>query len=515
MRKSGILMHISSLPSSYGIGKFGKSAYKFVDFLEQCKIGLWQILPLSPTSYGDSPYQSFSAFAGNPYFIDFEILEADGLLLKSDYLSIDWEKDPRKVDYEFLYDHVYETLRKAFAKFRPNQEYAVFELRTREWLDDYALFMALKFQNKGLPWYKWSKNLAFTKNEAIDKAKKSLSSEIKFHKFVQYCFYRQWKNLKNYANSKGIQIVGDIPIYVAYDSVEVWKTPELFCLDNNKYPIAVAGCPPDSFSPSGQLWGNPLYDWRFHQRSDYEWWIKRLRQATDIYDIVRIDHFRGFESYYSVPFGNQTAEMGIWQKGPDIELFAKAERALGKLNIIAEDLGFITPEVQRLLDRAGYPGMKVMQFAFSNPKNGYFPHNYTTTNCIAYTGTHDNDTLAGWYKTLDENTLNFCKAYLHVKNDSEIPYEMIRLAWSSIADSAIAQFQDFTGQGSEARMNIPSTTCNNWTYRACESDFTTELKEKILMLNILYNRCNRIIPKQERADINEQTEFIKGFRSAT
>ena len=512
MRKSGILMHISSLPSSYGIGKLGINAYKFVDFLEECRIGLWQILPLSPTSYGDSPYQSFSAFAGNPYFIDFELLESEGLLVKPDYMSIEWEKDSGKIDYEFLYNNVFNVLGKAFARFKPTQEYAVFELSSREWLDDFAMFMALKFHNNGLPWYKWPLSLAMARNEAIDRVKKTMSDEIKFHKFVQFCFFKQWRRLKNYANNKGVQIVGDIPIYVAYDSVEVWKTPELFCLDENRSPIAVAGCPPDPFSLTGQLWGNPLYDWKYHRRSDYEWWTKRLKQATDTYDIVRIDHFRGFESYYSIPYGNETAEIGIWQKGPDIELFRQVEKVLGKLNIIAEDLGFITPEVQKLLDKAGYPGMKVLQFGFSNPRNNYLPHNFTSSNCIAYTGTHDNDTLKGWTKSLDENTLNFCKAYLNVKNADEIPNEMIRRAWSSIAFAAIAQFQDFVGEDSDKRMNTPSTISDNWKYRTKASDFTKELKEQIIMLNILYNRCTRIIPKQERIDLNEQAEFPNGFR---
>lgn len=515
MRKSGILMHISSLPSKYGIGKMGIEAYKFVDFLEECRIGLWQILPLSPTSYGDSPYQSFSAFAGNPYFIDFEMLEADGLLLKSEYANIEWEQNPYKVDYEFLYNNVYNVLQKAFVRFKPTQEYKLFEMISRDWLDDYALFMSLKFYYKGTPWYMWPKNIAMYQNEAVDSAKKRLADEIKFQKFIQFCFSRQWQKLKKYANDKGISIIGDIPIYISHDSVEVWKMPELFCLDENKRPIAVAGCPPDVFSPTGQLWGNPLYDWKYHQRTDYDWWIKRLKNASETYDIIRIDHFRGFESFYCIPYGNETAEVGIWQKGPNAELFKKAESVLGRLNVIAENLGFITPEVQRMLDKTGYPGMKVLEFGFSDPQNEYLPHNFTDTANYSYTGTHDNDTLTGWYKSLDEQSLKFCKAYLNVKKNEEIPDAMLRTIWSGISDAAIAQFQDFIGADTGCRMNTPSTLSGNWTYRAKKTDFTKELKEKILMLNILYNRCANKTIKTERADLNEQTDFSDRFKSST
>ncbi|MBE6853511.1 MAG: 4-alpha-glucanotransferase [Ruminococcus sp.] len=515
MRKSGILLHISSLPSEYGIGKMGAQAYKFVDFLDECQIGLWQILPLSPTSYGDSPYQSFSAFAGNPYFIDFEILEAGGLLHRSEYANIKWEQNPDTIDYEFLYNNVYDVLKKAYARFRPSQSYKLFELVSRDWLDDYALFMSLKSYYKGEPWYKWPENIAMAENEAVDYAKDILKDEIKFHKFIQFCFYQQWNQLKKYANQKGISIIGDIPIYVSHDSAEVWKMPELFCLDEQKTPIAVAGCPPDCFSPTGQLWGNPLYDWRYHKRTEFDWWIKRLKNASETYDIIRIDHFRGFESFYCIPYGNETAEVGIWQKGPDADIFKKAEAVLGKLNIIAENLGFITPEVQRMLDKTGYPGMKVVEFAFSDSENEYFPHNFTTTHCYSYTGTHDNDTLVGWYKSLDKASLEFCRDYLNVKYDNEIPDAMLRTVWSGISEAAIAQFQDVIGADTECRMNTPSTFSGNWKYRAQKSDFTKELKEKLLKLNTLYNRCSKPIKKTERIDFNEQAEFSEGFKRRT
>lgn len=508
MRKSGILLHVSSLPSEYGIGKFGKEAYRFTDFLEECRVSLWQILPLSPTSYGDSPYQSFSAFAGNPYFIDFELLEEDGLLEKKDYTSVNWERNPDSVDYEFLYKNVYNVLRKAFERFSPTPEYRLFEMISRDWLDDYALFMSLKFHFDGAPWYKWPSELAKAEKDAVDKAKKQFEKDIKFHKFIQYIFHTQWKKLKQYANEKGISIVGDIPIYVSYDSVEVWKTPEMFDLDENKTPVAVAGCPPDCFSPTGQLWGNPLYNWKYHRETGYEWWIKRIKNASEIYDTIRIDHFRGFESYYSIPYGNETAEVGIWQKGPNSELFEKAEEELGSLSIIAENLGFITPEVQEMLDRCGYPGMKVVEFGFSDGENDYLPHNFTDTNSYSYTGTHDNDTLTGWYRSLDEETLEFCMDYLNVKKETDIPDAMLRLVWSGVSEAAVAQLQDFTGEDASCRMNTPSTLSGNWVYRAKKEYFSDELKEKILKLNILYNRCGAQAAKEdERIEENEQTDI--------
>lgn len=502
MRKSGILMHISSLPSKYGIGKLGKQAYKFIDFLAETRTGLWQILPLSPTSYGDSPYQSFSAFAGNPYFIDFEILEEEGLLESEDYKDIDWEHSSGIIDYEFLYKNVYDVLKKAFARFIPDQYYKLFLFKNRDWLDDYALFMAIKFHYNGMPWYKWPESIAMCDEKAIEQASAMLSEDIEFFKFIQYMFRKQWDKIKDYANNKNIRIIGDIPIYVSHDSVEVWRNPELFFLDKEKQPVAVAGCPPDIFSPTGQLWGNPLYNWKYHKKTDYEWWIRRLKNASETYDIIRIDHFRGFESYYCIPYGNPTAEAGIWMKGPDSELFEKAEEELGKLDVIAENLGFITPEVQQMLDRTGYPGMKVVEFGFDGPENSYLPHNFTGTNDYIYTGTHDNDTLKGWYSSLDEKTLSFCKEYLNVKNDNEIADAVLRIVWSGISEAAVAQFQDFVGADTDCRMNTPSTLSGNWSYRTKESDFTEELKSKILRLNTLFNRCAEIAEEPETDEEN-------------
>lgn len=490
MRKSCILMHISSLPSSYGIGKLGQQAYAFVDFLRRCKVKCWQILPLSPTSYGDSPYQSFSINAGNPYFIDFDILQEEGLLERSDFALIEWETDCRRVDYSIIYNNCFDVLLKAYSRFKNTKSpsYRDFVSKNKYWLDDYALFMALKFKNDGKAWYEWDSELAMRNKDAILEAKKELKDEIGFFKFIQFKFYEQWFRLKNYANECGIEIIGDIPIYCAYDSVEAWSSPELFYFDKEKKPIDVAGCPPDIFSPTGQLWGNPLYNWEYHKKKGYSWWINRIGFASEVYDIVRIDHFRGFESYYAIPYGNETAEIGEWRKGPNSELFKLAEEKLGKLNIIAEDLGFITPEVRQMLDDVGYPGMKVLQFAFDNGKNDSLPHNFTTTNCFAYTGTHDNETLNGWIRKSSPKSVKFAKKYLGVKKVCDIPDAIIKSAWGSIAETAVAQIQDFLNSPPDSRMNTPSTLGSNWQFRTLRSDFSPALVKKIKKLNKMYNR---------------------------
>lgn len=490
MRKSCILMHISSLPSEYGIGKMGRHAFAFVDFLKSAGVKCWQILPLSPTSYGDSPYQSFSVNAGNPYFIDFEILEEDGLLERSEYASLTWESEPDKVDYALIYDLCFGVLRTAYERFKPSRfpDFKKFCDKNKNWLDEYALFMALKFQNHGKPWYEWESEISMHKPKAVAAAKQELKKEIGFHKFIQYQFSRQWYELKNYANECGIEIIGDIPIYCALDSVEAWSSPKLFCFDRKRRPIDVAGCPPDEFSPTGQLWGNPLYDWDYHKKTGYQWWINRIKTSSELYDIVRIDHFRGFESYYAIPFGSEDATVGEWRKGPNYELFRLAEEKLGKLNVIAEDLGFITPEVREMLDNCGYPGMKVLQFGFDNGENEHLPHNFRTVNCFAYTGTHDNDTLIGWVETLSPKSLKFAKKYLNVKKRSEIPMAVIRAAWSSVAEVASAQIQDFLKCDGGGRMNKPSTLGGNWQFRTKMSDFSQALAKKIKKLNKLYNR---------------------------
>lgn len=490
MRKSCILMHISSLPSEYGIGKMGRHAFEFVDFLKKAGVKCWQILPLSPTSYGDSPYQSFSVNAGNPYFIDFEILEGDGLLERDEFASIVWETSPDKVDYSVIWEHCYDVLRIAYSRFRAAKfpQYKKFCDANKQWLDEYALFMALKFKYDGKAWYEWESDISMHKPKAVSAAKKELKKDIGFYKFVQFEFSRQWQELKKYANDNGIEIIGDIPIYCALDSVEAWGNHKLFWFDKKHSPVAVAGCPPDDFSPTGQLWGNPLYDWEYHKKTGYQWWIDRIRTASELYDIVRIDHFRGFESYYTIPFGNEDATVGEWKKGPDYELFRLAEEKLGRLNIIAEDLGFITPEVREMLDKCGYPGMKVLQFGFSGGENEHLPHNFANTNCFAYTGTHDNETLSGWIAKMDAKSLKFAKKYLNVTKKREIAPAVIRAAWSSVAMVAAAQMQDFLDSPPDDRMNTPSTLGCNWQFRTQASDFTPALAKKIKKLNKIYNR---------------------------
>lgn len=490
MRKSCIILHISSLPSEYGIGKMGRHAFEFVDFLVKSGVKCWQILPLSPTSYGDSPYQSFSVNAGNPYFIDFEILEGDGLLEAEDYKEIVWETSPDKVDYALIYEKCFDVLRVAYSRFKASKfpAYRKFCDKNKSWLDEYALFMALKFQNGGKAWYEWEKDISMHRPKAVAECKKQLKKEIGFFKFLQFEFSRQWTELKKYANDKGIEIVGDIPIYCALDSVEAWSEHKLFMFDRKRRPVCVAGCPPDEFSPTGQLWGNPIYNWEYHEKTGFEWWINRIAAAAELYDIVRIDHFRGFESFYAIPYGNKDATVGEWMKGPNCPLFFAAEEKLGRLNIIAEDLGFITPEVREMLDLCGYPGMKVLQFGFSGGDNEHLPHNFTTTNCFAYTGTHDNETLNGWAAAMDKNSLKFAKKYLNVRKKSEIPMAVIRAAWGSIAEVAAAQMQDFLDSPKEDRMNTPSTLGNNWQFRTKSEQFTPQLAKKIKKLNKIYNR---------------------------
>lgn len=491
MRASGILMHISSLPGEYGIGKLGKPAYEFADFLKKSKQKYWQILPVSPTSYGDSPYQSFSVYAGNPYFIDFEILEEQGLLNAEDYKDINWGDDSQAVDYSLLYENVFQVLKIAYKNFikKTEIEYADFLKEQAHWIDNYGLFMALKFAHGGKAWTEWEEPLKMFDDLAIEKARKDYVEEIDFWRFVQYKYYEQWNNLKKYVNSLGIEIIGDIPIYVALDSVEVWTSPQYFLLDDEKNPIDVAGCPPDAFTELGQLWGNPLYRWDVMEKEDFKWWIDRISYAAKTYDVVRIDHFRGFESYYAIPFGMKDARIGEWRKGPDIKLFKQVKKQLGKQKIIAEDLGFITKDVAKLLNCSGFPGMKVLEFAFDpDGKSDYLPHNYKNSNNVCYTGTHDNDTIVGWVKSASRKELKFCRDYLGVKRNKDIPWGMIRLAWASVSDIAIAQIQDFLELGSDARMNVPSTLGGNWQWRCNKSSITDELAEKIAGVTVLYDR---------------------------
>ena len=491
MRKSGILLPISSLSSKYGIGTFSKEAYEFIDLLKETNQSLWQILPLGPTGYGDSPYQSFSTFAGNPYFIDLDQLVQEGLLTKEECESYDWGDSKKHVDYEKIYQSRFKILKIAYERsnIKEDGDYVDYCKENNWWLHDYALYMALKDSLNSKSWIEWDEDIKLRKLKQLSLYEESLKEDIEFYKYTQYLFFTQWSKLKAYANKNGVSIVGDIPIYVSLDSADTWSNPNLFQLDEDCNPIAVAGCPPDYFSESGQLWGNPLYDWKYNKDSDYSWWIKRIEHAFTLYDIVRIDHFRGFDEYYSIPYGNKDAIKGTWKKGPGIELFKAVQEKLGEVNIIAEDLGILTKSVVKLLKDTNYPGMKIIQFAFdSDDTNDYLPHNYDR-NCVVYTGTHDNSTLCGWYSELDKKPKTMANNYINKSKESEIHWDFICLAMSSVANTCIIPAQDYLGIGDKARINKPSTLENNWTWRMKKDSFDKKTIEKMKMLTKLYSRA--------------------------
>lgn len=489
-RSSGILMHITSLPSPYGIGTFGKDAYRFVDFLEKAGQGYWQVLPLGLTGYGDSPYQSFSSFAGNPYFIDLELLRKEGLLKKTDYEELDFGSDDEKVDYKKIFQHKMPVLRTAYERGKKKyiEEIKTFREENKDWIEDFALYMAVKKEFDLKSWQEWDEDIKLRKESALAYYSEKLEDEIDYWIFLQYIFAKQWKELKSYANSKGIKIIGDIPIYVAPDSADTWANSELFLLDKDKKPIVVGGCPPDAFSSTGQLWGNPIYNWELLEERGFDWWIRRIENNMELFDVTRIDHFRGFESYWEVPFEEETAINGRWRKGPGMKLFHAINNTLGNVDIIAEDLGFLTEEVISLREETGYPGMKVLQFAFdTREESDYLPHNYDS-NCVVYTGTHDNDTVGGWLKNAGASDVEHAIKYLKLNEDEGYHWGFIRGAWSSVANLSIAQMQDFLGLGSEARMNIPSTIGGNWQWRVKPEYLTDELAEKIHDMTKLYGR---------------------------
>lgn len=492
MRRNGILLPITSLPSKYGIGGFTKEAYEFVDFLADAGQEYWQVLPMGPTGYGDSPYQSFSTFAGNPYFVDLEDLIERGWITAKDCEKYDYGSNPESVDYEKIYLSRFKILKKAYKKsgIEKLEDFQTFKKKNAYWLEDYALFMALKNKYKGGSYQKWPEDIRLRKPSAIKECKKDekLTAEANFYEFIQYLFFTQWAKLKAYANEKGIEIIGDIPIYVAFDSADTWANPQLFLLDEKNVPLGVAGCPPDYFSATGQLWGNPLYRWDYHKKTGFDWWMKRLAFCFELYDVVRIDHFRGFDEYYYIPYGDKTAEFGHWEKGPGYELFDTMRKKLGKQRIIAEDLGLLTPSVLKLVKKCGYPGMKILEFAFdSGEENDYLPHNYDK-NCIVYTGTHDNDTVLGWFPTLKKADKDYVKQYLNVKSNKDIGWALIRQALASTADTAIIPMQDYLELGSEARINIPSTLGGNWCWRMKENAYSRQLAEKIRQMAKLYGR---------------------------
>lgn len=489
-RSSGILMHITSLPSPYGIGSFGKEAYDFVDFLGKSGQRYWQVLPLGLTGYGDSPYQSFSAFAGNPYFIDLEMLTTEGLLEKKEYENLDFGNDVEKVDYKKIFYNKMPVLRKAYERGvgRYTEEIKRFRKENRDWIKDFALYMAVKSEFHLKSWQEWDKDIKLRKESAIAYYEEKLDYEIDYWIFLQYLFAKQWTDLKSYANDRGIKIIGDIPIYVAPDSADTWANSEIFQLDEEKKPIVVGGCPPDAFSDTGQLWGNPLYKWELLEERNFDWWIKRIESNMKLFDVMRIDHFRGFESYWEVPFKEETAVNGKWIKGPGMKLFNAINNALENVKIIAEDLGYLTEKVIRLREETGYPGMKVLQFAFdTREESDYLPHNYNE-NSVVYTGTHDNDTASGWLKTAKKSDIDHAIKYLKLNEEEGYHWGFIRGAWSSVANTSIAQMQDFLALDSEARMNIPSTIGGNWQWRVKKEYLTNELAKKINDITNLYGR---------------------------
>ena len=506
-RSSGVLLSVTSLPSKYGIGCFSQEAYDFVDWLVKAGQTYWQILPLGPTCYGpsdDSPYQSYSAFAGNPYLISLETLGKEGLLTKKECEALDWGEDPKKVDYDKLHENRLKLLRKAYERsnIASDPEYQEFLKENNWWLQDYALFMALKDFFGDVAWSQWPQDIRCHWGFALDYYREKLYFDIEFQQFLQFKFFQQWLKLKKYANDRGIRIVGDMPIYVSLDSSDVWAHPELFQLDGNNTPTAIAGCPPDAFSADGQLWGNPLYRWDYHKQTGYEWWVSRLYQSFRLFDAVRIDHFRGMDEYFSIPYGSPNAMNGHWEPGPGMDLFNTVKEKLGEKQLIAEDLGLMTDSVRQLVKDSGFPNMKVLQFGFDlgdlGKTNDYLPHNYDR-NCVVYTGTHDNETVAGWFKGLKKKEKQLIRDYIDDNHtpDGEFYRSIVRMAMASCADICVIPVQDVLGLDNSARMNQPSTVKTNWRWRMEAGMLTKEAQKDLLEVTKRYGRFNWLTKKEK------------------
>ncbi|HIQ87392.1 MAG TPA: 4-alpha-glucanotransferase [Candidatus Scatomorpha gallistercoris] len=497
MRKSGILLPISSLPGRYGIGSFGEEAYRFADFLAASGQSAWQILPLGPTSYGDSPYSSFSSSAGNPYFIDLDKLIEEGLLDKDEVEGVDWGSEPEYIDYGKIYEHRFDVLRLACERGWAGDagKIAAFVDSNRGWLPDYALFMALKRHFGMKSWIEWpDEDARMRKSDVIEKYRCELDADIRLFTWAQYKFFEQWDALREYVHSLGIEIIGDIPIYVALDSADVWSDPRSFLLDERNVPTVVAGVPPDYFCADGQLWGNPIYDWE-HMKSDgYGWWIRRIESAKRLYDVIRIDHFRGFDSYWAVPYGEETAKNGEWRTGPGIGLVGVLRDWFHDTRFIAEDLGYLTPSVMQLVKDSGFPGMKVLEFAFdSREPSNYLPHTYTP-NCVCYVGTHDNETAMQWWKKISRADSAYARRYLGLNSREGINWGLIRGGMSSVAELFVGQLSDFLGLGAEARINEPGNPSGNWRWRLQPGQLTDELAAKIYEYTRMYGRLNPLSP---------------------
>lgn len=488
-------MPITSLPSPYGIGTIGKEARRFADFLKASGQSIWQILPVGPTSYGDSPYQSFSTYAGNPYMIDLDTLVKDGLLTKKEIKQFNWGNNDEEIDYGAIYYSRFQVLRIAYENYKAldQKEFSSYKRKNSRWLKDYALYMAVKqsFDNKA--WTEWDDDAIRMRDpKAINRYTRKYRDEINFWKWIQFEFYRQWDAFRAYVNKKGIRILGDMPIYVAMDSADTWANPDIFWLDENRAPVCVAGCPPDYFSATGQLWGNPLYNWDYLKETGYRWWMDRIAAADRLFDITRIDHFRAFDTYYAIPYPADNAIGGAWMQGPGIDFFDTMRSTLGDINIVAEDLGELFDSVKELLKESGYPGMKVLEFAFADDdENDFLPHNFKP-NCVVYTGTHDNDTILGWYAQTEGWEKEHCDRYLGLRYGDEVNWKFIEAAYKSVADTAIVQMQDILGLGTKARINIPSTLGGNWSWRIRKDALTEELSARLLALATRYARLEEI-----------------------
>lgn len=508
-RAAGVLMPIFSLPSKYGIGCFDGEAYKFVDWLKEAGQTYWQILPLVPTSYGDSPYQSFSTYAGNPYFISLDALIEEGVLTREECDAVDFGKVESDIDYAKLYNNRYPLLRKAYQRshIADNTEFQRFLAENHWWLNDYALFMAVKDRFNGKSWTEWAEDIKLRYGYAIMYYNEELYFDIEFHKYLQFKFAQQWKALKDYANKNGVKIIGDIPIYVAMDSADTWANPELFQLDEHNLPTAVAGCPPDGFSPTGQLWGNPLYRWDYHEKTEYQWWMTRLWYSFQMYDVVRIDHFRGFDEYYSIPYGEKTAVKGKWEKGPGMKLFKRMNDYLGERPVIAEDLGFMTDSVRQMVKDSGFPSMKVLEFAFDArdaSSSDYLPHRIEK-NSVVYTGTHDNETIRGWFDSITAGEMDLARAYLYDDKTplDELHLSMVALAMRSNADTCIIPIQDYMGKDNTARINTPSTVGQNWRWRAVDGEITPAMAKKIYKMTWAFSRLSDVAVKAAKKAAEE------------
>lgn len=514
-RGAGILLPISSLPSPYGIGTFGRAAYEFADKLKKAGQTYWQVLPIGPTSYGDSPYQSFSTFAGNPYFIDLDLLAEEGLLDKKSLEKMDWGQAEDDIDYSRIYENRFLVLKEAFSNTKEceSKEYAQFISVNKDWIGDYALFMSCKEHFGQKEWLLWDEDIKTRKPGAVEKYSVLLKEQIDFWKYVQFKFYSQWNRLKKFVNSKGIKIIGDIPIYVALDSSDVWANPLQYQLDADLKPIDVAGCPPDIFSSYGQKWGNPLYNWKVMEEDGFAWWKRRMKSAAGMYDVIRIDHFIGMAKYYAIPVNGVPAE-GEYRLGPGRKLTDAIDEAIGDAQIIAEDLGVAMPEAKKLLSETGYPGMKVLEFAFDgNCANEYLPHNYNK-NCVAYTGTHDNETLLGYLSTLKGKGCNYLKAYTGSSDKKELALDVIKLAYGSTADTAVIQMQDILLKDNSARMNLPSTIGQNWRWRLKKGEFTQREAERLFDMACLYYRLPKETYKKLKEKENrKRTKGIRGQKN--